>query len=294
MKIGGFQLRDAALECNNPYAFAVLRPWIDVNSVGSLVLGELEAQFNAIEFAKLSKPGDFFDFTRYRPIINLEDGIRELSVPNSRIYYAKREGWNDIFTIHLLEPHAHAETYISSVVKFLKTFKVKKYILLGSMHDTVPHTKPILVSGYAMGQKMRNEIKKLGILPITYQGPSSIVNMISKKAADSGIEVAVFIASLPQYVVLEEDYLGKVRLMEILNMLYGIPIDKEDFDRAFEQRNIINQRVENSPEAKIFLPQLESIYDFRLKAMTTEPTEHLTPEMEDILWKMAGKDIGKA
>lgn len=294
MKIGGFKLSEPIPECNEPYAFSCLRPWIDVNNVGSLVLSELETQFNAKELGKLSKPGDFFDFTRYRPIIHIEDGIRGLSVPNSRIYHAKREGKNDIFMLHLLEPHAHAEAYIDSVVKFLKTFKVKKYILLGSMHDAVPHTKPILVSGYAMGQEMQNDVKRLGILPIVYQGPSSIVNMVMKKAAESGIDVAVFIVSLPQYVILEEDYQGKVKLMEILNMLYGIPIDKEDFDRAFEQRDIINQRVENSPEARMFLPQLESAYDLRLKAMEPELQEQLTPEMEDILWKIKGNDIGKA
>jgi hypothetical protein len=41
----------------------------------------------------------------------------------------------------------------------------------------------------------------------------------------------VFIVSLPQYVVMEEDHLGKVRLMEVLNMLYNIPIDKEEFEK---------------------------------------------------------------
>ncbi|HOF58458.1 MAG TPA: PAC2 family protein [Syntrophorhabdaceae bacterium] len=294
MKIGGFKLCEPVQECYEPYVFACLRPWIDVNNVGSLVLGELETQFNAKELGKLSKPGDFFDFTRYRPIIHIEGGIRGLSVPNSRIFHAKREGKNDIFMLHLLEPHAHAEAYVDSVVKFLKTFKIKKYILLGSMHDAVPHTKPMLVSGYAMGQGIENDIKRLGILPIEYQGPSSIVNLIAKKAAESGIDVAVFMVSLPQYVVLEEDYQGKVKLMEILNTLYDIPVDRVDFDKAFEQRDIISKKVENSPEARMFLPQLESAYDLRLKAMESELKEQLTPEMEDILWRITGNDIGKA
>ena len=104
----------------------------------------------------------------------------------------------------------------------------------------------------------------------------------------------MFIVSLPQYVVLEEDYLGKVRLMEILNMLYDIPVDKEDFEKALEQRNLISERVENSPEVKMLLPQLESVYDMRIKAMETEETPRLTSEMEEIFWKIMGKDIGKA
>ncbi|HPH42240.1 MAG TPA: hypothetical protein PLL73_07290 [Syntrophorhabdaceae bacterium] len=49
MKIGGFKLCEPVQECYEPYVFACLRPWIDVNNVGSLVLGELETQFNAKE-----------------------------------------------------------------------------------------------------------------------------------------------------------------------------------------------------------------------------------------------------
>ncbi len=294
MKIGGFQLRDPVPECNQPYALAILRPWIDVNNVGSLVLDELELRFGASELGALSKPGDFYDFTRYRPTIHLEQGIQELSIPNTRIGYVRRDKENDLLLLRLLEPHARAELYISSVLKVLKAFKVKKYILLGSMYDTVPHTRPVLVSGYGMGGKAREDVRKVGALPITYRGPSTIANLITKKAAEAGIEAMVFIVSLPQYVVLEEDHLGKVRLMEVLNMLCDIPVDKEDFEKALEQRKLISERVENAPEVKTLLPQLESAYDNRIKAMQEQGTVPLTSEMEDIFWKIMGKDIGKA
>lgn len=294
VKIGSFQLRTPVPECNEPYVLATLHPWIDVNNVGSMVLDELDVQFGAAELGRLSKPGDFYDFTRYRPVINLEEGVQGMSIPNTYIRHARREGQNDLFLIRLLEPHAHAELYISSVVKFLKTFKARKYILLGSMYDSVPHTRPLLVSGYGMGEGARRDIKKVGALPITYHGPSSITNLITKEAAASGIDAVALIVSLPQYVVLEEDYLGKVRLMEILNMLYNIPVNKEDLERAMEQRNLISTRVENSHEVKMLLPQLESVYDMRIKAMEEGGAQSLTAEMEDLLWKTMGKDIGKA
>lgn len=294
MRIGAFQLRDPVPECSESFVLATLHPWIDVNNVGSLVLDELEAQFGAVELGGLSTPGHFYDFTRYRPTINLEEGIRDLSIPNTAIRYARREGQSDLLLIRLLEPHANAELYNDSILKLLTTFHAKQYVLLGSMYDTVPHTRPLLVSGYGMGDKAIEDVRKAGVLPITYNGPSSIANLITKKAAESGIETTVFIVSLPQYVVLEEDYMGKVRLMEILNMLYGIPVNKEDFDRGLKQRSLISTRVEKSPEVTMLLPQLESIYDMRIKAMEEEGTPHLTPEMEEMFWKTMGKDIGKA
>ncbi|HNS16079.1 MAG TPA: PAC2 family protein [Syntrophorhabdaceae bacterium] len=294
MKIGSFQLHKPVPECNEPYVLATLHPWIDVNNVGSMVLDELEAQFGAVELGRLSKPGDFYDFTRYRPVINLEEGVQGMSIPNTSVRHARREGQNDLLLLRLLEPHAHAELYISSVVKLLKAFKVRKYILLGSMYDSVPHTRPLLVSGYGMGEGARRDIMKVGALPITYNGPSSIANLITKEAAASGIDATVLIVSLPQYVVLEEDYLAKVRLMEILNMLYNIPVNKEDLEKALEQRNLISTRVETSHEVKVLLPQLESVYDMRIKAMEERGAQGLTAEMEDLLWKIMGKDIGKA
>jgi hypothetical protein len=294
VRIGGFHLNDPVPECNEPYVLATLRPWIDVNNVGSLVLKELGARYGATELGRLSRPGSFYDFTRYRPTIHLEGGIRDLSIPNTTIHYARREGQNDLLLLRLLEPHAHAELYVGSVVKLLKAFKARKYILLGSMYDSVPHTRPLLVSGYGMGEKALQDVRKAGALPIIYHGPSTIANLITKEAAASGIETIVFIASLPQYVVLEEDYLGKVRLMEILNMLYNIPVAKEDFEKALEQRSLISERLEGSPEISSLLPQLEGVYDMRIRTMETEGIPRLTSEMEEIFWKTMGKDIGKA
>jgi hypothetical protein len=294
VRIGAFQVKEPLPELNEPYVFAILHPWIDVNNVGTMVLRELETQFEAKELARLAKPGNFFDFTRYRPTLYLEEGIRKVSVPNVALRYAKRESGNDLLFLHLLEPHALSEVYVDSVLKLLKTLKVKKYILLGSMYDVVPHTRPLIINGGAIGREAEQDLKKSGALPSSYQGPTTITILITQKAQELGIETIWFIVSLPQYVVLEEDYLGKVRLMEILNLLYNIPIDKKDFERALDQRNLISQKVERTPELKKLLPQLETMYEVRIKSKEGERMTKLSSEMEEILWKIIGKDLGKA
>lgn len=294
MRIGAFEVKEPIPELNDPYVFAILRPWIDVNNVGTLVLNELETQLGAEELAGLAKPGHFFDFTRYRPTLYLEEGIHRVSIPNVTLHYAKREGGHDLLFLHLLEPHALSEIYVDSILKLLKTLKVKKYILLGSMYDVVPHTRPLIVNGGAIGMEAEQDLKKSGALPSRYQGPTTITILISQKAPAFGIETIWFIVSLPQYFVLEEDYLGKLRLMEILNLLYNIPIDKKDFERALEQRSLISQKVERTPELKNLLPQLETMYDVRIKTKEGEGMPKLSSEIEEILWKITGKDLGKA
>jgi hypothetical protein len=294
MRIGAFELNEPIPELNEPYVFAILRPWVDVNNVGSLILNELEAQFESKELARLAKPGNFFDFTRYRPNLYLEEGIRRVSIPNTTLRYAKREGGNDLLFLRLLEPHALSEVYVDSVLRLLKTLKVKKYCLLGSMYDVVPHTRPLILNGGAIGRETQLDLKKSEAQPSHYQGPTSITTLITQRAPEFGTETIWFIVSLPQYVILEEDYIGKMRLMEILNLLYNIPIDKKDFEKATEQRNIINQKVEKTPELKNILPQLETLYEVRIKREEGEKRPKLSPEIEEILWKIMGKDFGKA
>jgi len=294
VRIGAFEVKESIPELKEPYVFAMLRPWIDVNNVGSLVLNELETQYGAKELARLAKPGHFFDFTRYRPTLYYEEGIRRVSIPNITLRYAKREGGNDLLFLHLLEPHALSEVYVNSVLKLLKTFKVKKYILLGSMYDVVPHTRPLIINGGAMGRETQQDLKKSEAQPSHYQGPTSITTLITQRAPEFGVETIWFIVSLPQYAVLEEDYLGKVRLMETLNLLYNIPINKKDFERALEQRSLVSQKVERTPELKNLLPQLEAMHEVRIQTKEGERTPKLSSEIEEILWKITGKDSGKA
>jgi hypothetical protein len=296
VRIGAFELSSPLPELKEPIVFAVLRPWIDVNNVGTLVLSELEAQFEGDELARLAKPGEFFDFTRYRPTMHLDEGIRRVTVPNVTLRYGKRQGENDLLFLHLLEPHARSEVYVDSIVKLLKACKARKYVLLGSMYDVVPHTRPLIVNGSSSGGEARKDLKRSGALTSSYEGPTTITILISQKVPALKIEALSFIVSLPQYVALEEDYLGKVRLMEVLNVLYNIPIDTNDFEKALEQRTLVNQRVESTPELRSLIPQLESMYEDRVKSLGGEESPKLTSEMEEILWKtMEGKeDLGKA
>jgi hypothetical protein len=186
---------------------------MDVNNVGSLILNGLETEFGAKELGRLAKPGNFFDFTRYRPMLYFDQGVRRMSIPNTTLRYSKRERENDLLFLHLLEPHALAEVYVDSILRLLKILKVKKYCLLGSMYDVVPHTRPLIVNGGAIGIETVLDLKRSEAQPSHYQGPTSITNLIHQRAPEFGTETIWFIVSLPQYAVLQEDYIGKVRLI---------------------------------------------------------------------------------
>ncbi len=294
MRIGAFEVNEPIPELREPHVLATLNPWIDVNNVGAFTLDGLEAQLGAKELARLSRPGHFYDFTRYRPTVYFQGAARRLKIPNTTLSYATREKGNDFLFLRMLEPHASGEDYVDSVIELLKVLKAKRYCLLGSMYDAVPHTKPLLVSGRAEGKEAEQDLKKAGVQSSNYQGPTTITYLITQKAPEMDMQTITFIVSLPQYVNMEEDYLGKVRLMEILNVLYDIPIDQKDFEKAARQRSLINQKVEANPELKKIIPHLEAIYGGRVARKEGEGVLKLSSEMEEIFWETDEKDFGKA
>ncbi len=294
MRIGAFEIREPLPQLREPHVLAALRPWIDVNNVGTMTLDGIEAQLGAQELGQIAKPGIFFDFTRYRPTLQFEEERRVVKIPNVSVRFAKRDEGNDFIFLRLLEPHMLGEAFVDSVLRLLRELGAKRYCLLGSMYDAVPHTRPLIVSGRATGPQAEKDLKKAGVQTSHYEGPTTILSQIVQKGPELGIETATFIVSLPQYVNVEEDYLGKVRLMELMNLIYGLPIDKKDFEKAARQRAMIQQKVETNPDLKKALSQLESIYSLRMAPRNGEKVPGLSPEMEEIFWDSDGKDFGKA
>lgn len=286
MRVGAFELAEPLPDLESPHAFAMLRPWIDVGSVGALTLLGLENLLKARELGKLAHPSNFFDLTRYRPTLYFREGIREMSMPNTSITYARTGTGRDFLFLKLLEPHMRGEGYVASVVRLLEIFGVERYCLLGSMYDVVPHTRRILVTGGAMGEASQNAIRATDTLSSDYQGPTSIALLINRQAAELGIESMWFIAHLPQYAEIEENYIGKLRLLEILGSLYDFPRDESGIQKAREQLETLDSAVEKNPELKAILPHIEASYQAKLdRRKSNSPS--LSPDTEEFL-----RDIG--
>jgi len=286
MRLGAFELNEPVPELKETPALAMLQPWVDVGSVGTLTLTWLETQFKAKELARLARPGDFFDFTRYRPTIYYAEGQRQVTVPNTYITFGRRETGNDFLFIHLLEPHSHGEVYIESVMKLLTKFNVKRYYLIGGMYDYVPHTRPLLVTGGAIGQKAQQELEEMEIQSSDYQGPTTYTYLISQRAPEAGIETMSLIVHLPQYTQLDEDYMGAVKLMNILGTLYQIPSDKSYIVNAERQLKQINQALDKNPQLKTTIEQLEAHFDAKAQKRKEEAAPQLSSEVEGFLREM--------
>jgi len=285
VKIGAFQLDEPLPHLCDVHAFAVLRPWVDVGGVGSSTIAVLENQFNAESLGRLIRPGNFFDFTRYRPVIRLKEGRREITVPNTFINYARRPEGNDLVFFHLLEPHMLGEAYADSLLRVVQRLDVRRYCLFGAMYDAVPHTKPLIVTGTATGVA-QEALDGLGVQASDYEGPTTIIILMSQEAAKYDIDVMTLIVHLPQYTQLEEDYAGQLRLLELICSLYNFPIDLAPVKRkAEEQYAKLTLAMEREPQIQQVVRQLETYYEARASKAEDKAPE-LSPEIESFLHEM--------
>lgn len=286
MIIGPFQLDEPVPDMDRPHAVVVLRPWIDVGNVGTLALSRIERHFKSEEIGRLSEPGVFYDFTRYRPRSFFNEGRREVNIPNTTIRCSRLEQGPTFLTIHILEPHLYGEDFTNGLIELLKFLNVERYCLIGGMYDMVPHTRPLLVSGLGTGGAVVEEQLKVGVRPSDYEGPTTITYLVAQEAAKLGIETRTFVTHLPQYLELEEDFAGTARLTEILCTLYELPEHLIDKQKGLDQYKKLQDMVSSTDGMASLVEKLEERYDSDLKDDSYEPLS-LSTDIEDFL-----KDVG--
>ena len=282
MRIEAFEIDEPAPQLGETHAIVTLRPWVDVGRVGRNTLIRLERFMDAQEIGRLARPGNFYDFTRYRPRMMNVGVERRITIPNTTILFAKREQPPDFLFLHLLEPHAFGEDFIDSLLEVLKHFQVTRYIQVGGVSDAVPHTRPLLASGSVPDQ----ERKRFGIQPSTYQGPTSITYLVIQEAPKLEIETMNFLVRLPHYAQLDEDYSGVARIMEILCEMYNFPSHLIDSERGQRQYEQLDAAMARNAQAKNLVQQLEASYDTNDKETSGEGSAPLSPEVERFLQEM--------
>jgi hypothetical protein len=296
MKIGAFEVLEPLREPRNTHALVMIRPWVDVGSVGSLTLRQMERHFQAQQLGALARPGTFFDFTRYRPTVKIVNGQREMTYPNSFVNFAPADTDTapDLLFLHLLEPHAMAEDYVDSLIEVLESFNVRVYCRIGAMYDSVPHTRPLVVTGNPGSIEPRPGAHPPLIQQrqSQYEGPTTIMNRLNDAADAMGIAIMSFMAHLPHYAQLDEDFAGTARMLEVLSAFYDFPSSLAPIHRGRLQYAELDAAMDRQPAVKSLVARLESHYDTtyqipghegRPERESDEEPPRLSPEIEQFL-----------
>jgi hypothetical protein len=299
MNIGLFELDEPLPVLRSPHLVTILHPWVDAGSVGTLVLDLLEKHFHAAQLGRMTRPGHFFDLTRYRPSVAYRGDERIYTVPTTTLTYTSTPQGQDLLFLRLMEPHHEAEEYIDNLVDLVKLLKVTRVVRISSMWDAVPHTRPLPVT---------RTLRAAGSPPAQargrrYEGPTSIMNVFYK-SEQTGAEQLSVMARLPYYAQLEEDYAGTARALEVLGEFYPIPTSLVSQAKLRRQRLDLDSEVSNKQGLDALVRQLEQEYDRDQPAQeqlspghpeqtpTGEPEPSLSPELENFLREL-GEQFGR-
>lgn len=291
MIIGDFQVDTNRATLETPHCIVTLRPWVNVGNVGHMVLNRLSRIYGGIKVGQLTRPSKFYDFTRYRPQIYLAGGERRFRIPNTQIHAARVHQGPDLLFLRLLEPHSWAEDFNESVLEVLKTLNVQRYVLVGSMYDSVPHSRPLKVTGSVRGWVPSKEFSdRVRLGRSSYQGPTSMVSQLTERVrTELGLETLSMIVHLPMYLKVEDDYAGASRLLSILAELYNAPLDQmPEINMGEAQYSQVRQAMSNNSRLKELVAKLESEYDSEEDAEDQQrSTIELNPEIEQFLSDIA-------
>ncbi|TMG06402.1 MAG: PAC2 family protein [Chloroflexi bacterium] len=280
---GVFELVYPLPDLERPRLLIALQPWIDVGSVGTMALGFLEQHWDAQEIARLRRPGVFYDFSRYRPMLYRREGDRHVAIPNTFLRHARSPAGQEWLFVHALEPHSHGEDYVEAVLGLIRQFGVRQYTLIGSMYAPVPHTRPPVASGGAASDDLREQVLRAGVKESSYEGPTTILATMPQMASGEGIETASIILQLPAYIQLERDYCGTEALLDILSRAYSLDLDMSSLhEESQRQSEAMNESVAQNPQLQAMVAELERVYDSE-KEEPAEETPELSPELEGFL-----------
>ena len=256
-------------------------------------MGRLRKLTSAREIGRLARPSRFYDYTRYRPEIKFVRNRRVVRAPNTSILLGRRSAEPDLLLLQMIEPHANAEDFNDSVLDMLRTLEVTRYVLVGGMYDSVPHSRPLRVTGSARGWTPPADFGGVGMGRSSYQGPTSLTSQLTDRARrEIGIETLSLIVHLPLYLKLDDDYAGAARLLKALSSQYGFGSELPEIQMGERQYGQVAKAMSNNPQLQELVKRFETEYDQRAESATEQQGKErveLSPEIEKFLQDVSRK-----
>lgn len=291
MRIGAFEVNEIVCELREQIAVGTLRPWLDAGNVGTLAMRALRDALDARDIGELATPGEFFDFTRYRPNVRYRGDEREFVVPNTRLSSARLPEGPDILLLDVLEPHARAEEYMDSMVEVLAVAGVRSHWRLGAWFGGVPHSRPLRVSMTTGSRQLDAKTGRETRRTTRYEGPTSIMSLLTHRLEAREIENNSLMIQLPHYAQIDEDYSAAAAMLEAAGDAFGVSsalseVVEQMRARGARQYEQLGRMVAASPDLVRAVESFEKIYD----AEHGEPGtggSGLSPEIERFLGEVA-------
>lgn len=241
--------------------------WMDGGGVSTGTVEYLRDKLKAKKFARINPqnfyifnlPGTMQQVAQFRPHTRIKDGlVTDLQYPQNEFFYDEK---NNLILFSGKEPNVGWDDYAHCILELGQKFGVKKMYFVGSVAGPIPHTREVRVSCSVSNEKQKEKLRGYDIRFTNYEGPASMVTLLTRLSKQRGVEMTSFIAEIPVYVQTENPK-GIRTIMKRLVKLLGLDIDLGDLSEmssGFEKN--LNELVAKKPKLAEQIKKLEENYD---------------------------------
>jgi proteasome assembly chaperone (PAC2) family protein len=284
-------------ELRAPAMVCAFKGWNDAGDAASSAVAFLAGALGARRFASLDAE-EFYDFQANRPCISLgrtdegETGVREINWPTVEISEASApRAPRDLVLVQGVEPSMRWRTFSAGLVDLAEALGVQLVVTLGALLGDVPHTRPVAMTGHASDAAL---MKRMGIQPSVYEGPTGIVGVLHAACARAGLPSASLWAAVPHYVAAATNPKAALALLRRVEGVIGVSVDASELESAAgDYERQVALAVQSDPEIQAFVERLEQASDSEEEGVPAEvPSgDTLAREFQRFL-RQRGRDGG--
>lgn len=185
-------------ELVDPVMVAAFEGWNDAGDAASTAVAHLDREWKGEVFAALDAE-DYYDFQVNRPTVFMEDGVRKITWPTTRLSVVRVGGDKprDLVLVRGIEPSMRWRSFCNELLGFAHELGVELVVVLGALLGDTPHTRPVPISGTTSDADLA---RRMDLEETKYEGPTGIVGILQEACTHAGVPAVSLWAAVPHYV----------------------------------------------------------------------------------------------
>ena len=265
------------LELKNPILLCSWQGWPDAAESATKSIEEILSQLDIESSYKLNSEA-YYIYSDKRPnVSNPKPEHRKIDWPENKFSFVKTNGENDLIIFEGIEPDLYWKKYIKEFLSLVNFYKVTQVIMIGSLLDSVPHTREPRISITATRASNNKFLKNIKFLPPTYEGPAGITSAIGEKLDMKKISAISVWGHTPHYLQVTHNPILSAAIMKEIDNMLNLNLNFDKISKKSEEfRSSLNMALEDHKEINKYVERLEESYD-------TEEMSKIDPEPKLII-----------
>jgi predicted ATP-grasp superfamily ATP-dependent carboligase len=266
-----------------PVLIVAFEGWISAGSAGTAAADHLAGDGRVV--ARFDSD-ELIDYRANRPTVDIMEGvITDVGWPDITIRRQTIDG-RDLLLLTGPEPDRLWKQMAAEIAELVGSLGVVEQITLGGIPWAAPHTRPTALIMTASRSELLDP--EIGHAEGLIRVPGAAANIIAFQLMDRGIPVVGFFARVPHYVA-GTYYPAVVALVDRVATHLGIAVPAGSVvDEAAEQRQRLDELLEDQPQAAAIVRRLEDLADSSGDVSGTE----LAAEIERYLEQQTNGEEG--